>query len=123
LFKIGEPWMIRLEFELARPLRHVLAAVGLRSAESVPLVTWWSAAADLDAGRYVVEFPCEIPFCAGDIHFVVGISSHENTLYHAESNGGATISEIAIGEQPLRSSGTGILAATQRPPIQPLAKV
>jgi lipopolysaccharide transport system ATP-binding protein len=120
LFKIGEPWRIRLEFELERDLRHVIAAVGLRNAESVSLVTWWSAPGDYLAGRYAVDFECEIPFCAGEIHFVVGISSHENTLYHAESEGAVTISEIAVGEQPLRSSGTGILAATQRPAIQPL---
>jgi lipopolysaccharide transport system ATP-binding protein len=121
LFKIGEPWRIRLEFELGRDLRHVIAAVGLRNAESVSLVTWWSAPGDYRAGRYAVEFECAIPFCAGEIHFVAGISSHENTLYHAESEGGVTISEIAMGEQPLRSSGTGILAATQRPAIQPMS--
>ena len=120
LFRIGEPWRIRLEFELTRKLRHVIAAVGLRSAEAVPLVTWWSAPGDYAAGRYAVEFECEIPFCAGEIHFVAGISSNENTLYQAESEGGVTISEIAVGEQPLRSSGTGIIAATQRPAIQPL---
>ena len=118
LFRIGEPWKIRVEFEVTRELQHVIAGVGLRSIESVPLVTWWSAPRDLGAGQYAVEFECGIPFSAGEINFVVGISSHENTLYYAESPSGVAISEIAVGEQPLRSSGTGILATTQRPPIQ-----
>jgi lipopolysaccharide transport system ATP-binding protein len=118
LFRIGEAWKIRVEFELGRELRHVIAAVGLRSMEAVPLVTWWSAPADLGAGTYAVEFECDIPFSAGEITFVVGISSQENTLYHAESGCGVAISEIAVGEQPLRSSGTGILATNQRPPIR-----
>ena len=120
LFRIGEPWRIRLEFELTRDLPHVIAAVGLRSAESVPLVTWWSAPEDLKAGRYGVDFECAIPFAAGEVTFVAGISSHENTLYHAESPGVASISEIAVGEQPLRASGTGVIASTQRPPIRPM---
>jgi hypothetical protein len=107
-----------VEFELGRELRHVIAAVGLRSMESVSLVTWWSAPSDLAAGSYAAEFECDIPFCAGEISFVVGISSQENTLYHAESPGGVAISEIAVGEQPLRSSGTGIIATTQRPAIR-----
>jgi lipopolysaccharide transport system ATP-binding protein len=122
LFKIGEPWKIQVEFELGRGLRHVIAAVGLRSMESVPLVTWWSAPGDLSAGRYMVEFECDIPFSAGEISFVVGISSQENTLYHAEGAGGVAISEIAIREQPLRSSGTGIIATTQRPAIRELSR-
>jgi lipopolysaccharide transport system ATP-binding protein len=121
LFRIGEPWKIRLEFQLTRDLPHVIAAVGLRSMESVPLVTWWSAQSDLRAGSYAVEFECDIPFSAGEIDFVVGISSQEHTLYHAESPGGVAISEIAVGEQPLRSSGTGVISTTQRPPILCLA--
>jgi len=117
LFRIGEPWKVRVEFQLTRDLPHVIAAVGLRSIESVPLVTWWSAQSDLRAGSYSVEFECDIPFSAGEIDFVVGISSQEHTLYHAESPGGVAISEIAVGAQPLRSSGTGVISTTQRPPI------
>jgi ABC-type thiamine transport system substrate-binding protein len=86
--------------------------------ESVPLVTWWSAPGDLRAGCYTVDFECHIPFSAGEINFVVGISTHEIAVYYAEGVGSAAISEIAVGEQPLRSSGTGLIATTERPTIR-----
>jgi lipopolysaccharide transport system ATP-binding protein len=118
-FLIGEPWKIHLEFELDRELPHVIAAIGLRSIDSIPLVTWWSAPADLRAGRYSVEFHCHLPFSAGEMNFVVGLSSNERALYYVEGVGAVTISEIAMGEQPFRTSGTGVLASTERPSIVP----
>jgi len=118
MFKIGEPWKIQLEFELTRDLPYVIAAVGLRNVESVALLTWWSAPSDLVIGQYVVDFECQIPFSAGEINFVVGISSHEQTLYYAEGTSSAAISEIAVGDQPVRSSGAGLIAETQRPIIR-----
>ncbi|MGB8353004.1 MAG: polysaccharide ABC transporter ATP-binding protein [Chthoniobacteraceae bacterium] len=116
-FLIGEPWKIHLEFELTRETPHVIAAVGLRNIEGQPLVTWWSAPADLHAGRHAVEFHCRFPFSAGKMNFVVGISSNERPVYYVEGVGAVTISEISQGEQPLRASGTGILASSERPAI------
>jgi len=116
-FQLGEPWKILLEFELARQYPHVIAGVGLRSMEGVPLVTWWSAPQDLPPGRYSVEFRCEFPFSAGEMNFAVGITSDERTLYYVEGVGALTISEIAQGVQPHRASGAGILASMERPEI------
>lgn len=116
-FLLGEPWKIHLEFELDRDFPHVIAAVGLRNIEAVPLITWWSAPRDLRAGRYAVEFHCHLPFSAGEMNFVVGISSNERPLYYIEGVGAVTISEIARSEQPLRASGTGILVSSERPEI------
>ena len=118
-FLLNEPWRIRLEFEILKPLEHVLAAVGLRNVETVSLVTWWSAPADLQPGKYSVEFLCDLPFSAGGINFVIGISSHERTVYYLDGVGRVTISEVASEDQPLRASGTGILVSLQRPPIAP----
>jgi len=116
-FLIGEPWKLHLEFELNRDTTHVIAAVGLRNIEGMPLITWWSAPADLRAGRYAVEFHCHFPFSAGELNFVIGISSNERPIYYVEGVGAVTICEIAQGEQPLRASDTGILVSSERPEI------
>jgi len=118
-FRLGEPWRARVEFEVLAPLSHFIAAFGLRTLEAVPLITWWSAPRDLSPGRYAVEFPCDVPFSAGSMEFTVGLSSGERTLYYAEGVGGITISEIAVGAQPFRASGAGLLTSMQRPEIIP----
>jgi lipopolysaccharide transport system ATP-binding protein len=119
-FRLGEAWRIRLEFETKTPLNHVIAAVGLRNLEAIPLITWWSAPRDLPAGRWSAEFLCEVPFSAGSLDFAVGISSDERALYYVEGVGSVTISEVAIGEQPFRASGGGLLTSNQRPEIEPM---
>jgi hypothetical protein len=119
-FRLGEPWRIRLEFETKIPLSHVIAAVGLRNLEAIPLITWWSAPRDLPAGRWSAEFLCDIPFSASSFDFTVGISTHERSVYYAEGVGSVTVSEIAVGEQPVRASGAGLLTGSQRPEIRPL---
>jgi lipopolysaccharide transport system ATP-binding protein len=119
-FHIGEAWRIRVEFEVRRALPHVIAAAGLRNVEGFPLVTWWSAPSDLEPGKYFAEFTCELPLSAGDLNFTIGVSTHEHTVYYVEGVGAVAISEVALGEQPLRASGAGVLVTTQQPPIQPL---
>ena len=119
-FRLGESWKIRLVFTVRRPLSHVIAAVGPRNVESVPLVTWWSAPADLSPGEYAVEFVCDIPFSACEISFNVGITAFESSVYYEEGVGRAAISEIALGEQPLRAKYCGIIATFARPEIKPI---
>ncbi len=121
VFRLREPWRIRVELEVREAQPHVITAAGLRSAEGAPLITWWSAPSDLAAGRYAVEFACDIPFAAGALNFAIGISTHERPLYYVEGVGNVTISEVAAGEQPFRASGTGLLVSSQRPPIEVLA--
>ena len=116
-FRLGEPWRARLEFEVRQPMVHVIAAIGLRNAEGVSLITWWSEPRDLNLGLHFVDFDCEIPFSGGEIRFVAGISSNERTYYYVEDVGTLVISEIALGEQPLRASGAGILFSIDRPKI------
>jgi homopolymeric O-antigen transport system ATP-binding protein len=117
LVLIGEPWRIRLEFEVRQPMSHVIAAVGLMTAESVPLITYWSRPQDLQPGSYHVEFVCDLPLAAGDVTFNVGLSTHTRTTYYAQGIGHLRVSEVSTGVQPLRSSGAGLLLGRERPPI------
>jgi len=54
-----------------------------------------------------------------DIQFAVGISSYENTFYYIDAIGRVSISEVAIGQQPIRSSGVGLLLSDQTAEIKP----
>ncbi|MDH4152469.1 MAG: polysaccharide ABC transporter ATP-binding protein [Nitrospira sp.] len=116
-FRLGEPWRIAIEFELFCPVPQVIAAVGLISLDSVPLLTYWSKSKDLKPGHYSVEFDCKLPFSACDIQFVVSLSSYQRPFYHIQGVGHVSISPVAVNEQPLRSSGTGVLFSTQQPEI------
>jgi lipopolysaccharide transport system ATP-binding protein len=116
-FQLREPWRATVEFEITSAQSHVLAAFGLRSIDGVPLITWWSAPRDLAPGRYAADFLCDVPFSAGSLNFAIGISAEERSLYYAEGVGCVTIDEIAIGDQPVRASGTGVLTSLDRPPI------
>jgi lipopolysaccharide transport system ATP-binding protein len=119
-FRLGEPWRIRLEFEVLRALPHVIAGVGLCNSESLPLTTWWSAPRDLDPGKYCAEFQCDLPLAATELNFTVGLSTDEKSVYYAERVGSVEISEAAEGDQPHRASGCGLVFTTVRPEIRPL---
>jgi lipopolysaccharide transport system ATP-binding protein len=108
--KLGEPWQIRVEFEISSVLEHCIVAVGLRTLDSIPLVTVWSRATDLQRGDYLVEF-------AGQMTIAVGISSFERTLFYREELAQVSIADVAVGGQPLRASGAGFITSFSRPEI------
>ena len=116
-FRFGEAWRIRLQFDISASIEHCIAAVGLQTLDAIPITTFWSQPADLRAGRYVAEFPCDLSISAGEVALVVGISSFERTVFYRERFSQVSISELADGEQPHRVSGAGLITATYRPEI------
>ncbi len=118
-FNLGEPWIIVLEFELFEPLNHVIAAIGVVTFEWTPVITYWSKPKDLPAGKYKVEFACDLPISATDLQFAVGISTYERAIYYQQGLGQVTITPLAINrEQPLRSSGVGLMYSAPKSEIQ-----
>jgi homopolymeric O-antigen transport system ATP-binding protein len=118
-FRFGEPWRIRLQFEIAAGIDHCIAAVGLQTLDAIPIITFWSQPADLKAGSYVTEFPCDLSLSAGEVAIVVGISSFERAVFYRERFSQVSISGLADEEQPHRTSGAGLITATLRPQITP----
>ncbi|MGC8880319.1 MAG: hypothetical protein ACP5R2_13970, partial [Anaerolineae bacterium] len=112
-FHLWEKWRIMLEFEIFKPTSHVIAAVGILNFEGVSIITYWSRPKDLQPGRYCVEFLCSVPLKACDLNFAVGLSEHERAFYYVQGVGHIAISEIALGEQPFRASGAGLLLSRQ----------
>ncbi len=116
-FHAGEAWRIVLDFEMFKPTPHVIAAVGLATLDSVSVITYWSKAEELGPGGYSVEFECTAPLQACDLQFAVGLSSYESTFYYVHRIGHVSISDAALGQQPIRASGTGLLLSSQHPEI------
>lgn len=121
-FRLGEPWKIRLEFELLRAISEVIAAVGLVTVDSIALITYWSEPKDLVPGTYYAEFTCDVPLSAMGLRLAVGISSGNTSLYYVDGVGGASISEVACAQQPHRTKGAGLLLNTRTYEIQPVLK-
>jgi homopolymeric O-antigen transport system ATP-binding protein len=118
-FRFGEPWRIRLQFDISDGINHCIAAIGLQTLDSIPITTFWSQPADLKAGGYVIEFPCDLSLSAGEVAIVIGISSFERTVFYRERFSQVSISELVEGEQPHRVSGAGLITAMFRPQITP----
>jgi len=116
-FFLGEKWSTVLEFAMRSPAQQVMGAVGLSTSDSVPIITYWSRPQDLKAGRYRVEFPCDLRLAHSDVQITVGLSSLDRTFYYIQSAGAVSIGEIALDEQPVRASGTGFLSSLERPTI------
>lgn len=112
-FRLGERWRVALEFDLFRPAPHVIGAVGLSTLDSIDIVTFWSEPRDLTPGSYVVEFDCDVPLKACELKFTVGLSTNERTFCFVRDVGRVSINEAAVGEQPIRASGAGLLLGQQ----------
>ena len=119
-FRLGEKWCALVEFQIHSTLPHVIAGFGLRSLDGTPLVTWWSAPADLTPGHYTADFLCDLPLAAGEMNFAIGLTADEKNIYYAEGIGALSISEVALATQPHRATGCGVIFTTERPQIRQL---
>jgi lipopolysaccharide transport system ATP-binding protein len=119
-FKIGERWVIRLEFEIKKSLKHIIAGIGLSTHESIGLVTYWSQPTDLEPGCYYVDFFCDLPLKATRINIIVGLTEHERNFYYLQDAGTIEVLQVSTGEQPFRVVGAGLLLGNQNNTIYPL---
>jgi lipopolysaccharide transport system ATP-binding protein len=119
-FRLGEPWRVILEFETRQVYEHFIAGVGIVTLDSVPVVTYWSKPQDLPPGKYLVEFDVDLPLAASELQFAVGLSSYERPIYYVQGLGHVSVSDVAVSEQPVRASATGLLYTVQRSGIEPL---
>jgi lipopolysaccharide transport system ATP-binding protein len=116
-FKLGEQWRVRMEIDISARIDHCIAAIGLQTLGSIPLVSYWSQPRDIIAGGYLIEFNCDLALSAGEVTIAVGISSFERSLFYREQVGRVSIQEIAAGSQPIRGSGAGFITSFHRPEI------
>jgi len=117
VFHIGENWVFRLEFSTTKKLSNLVVGIGFSTFEGVPITTYWSEQTDIEAGEYCVNFIWENNLASCILQMNVGFSVFDQNLFYFEGIGRITITEISLGDQPYRASGTGILSNSQRSKI------
>ena len=118
-FRLDEKWRVVLEFELFKDVEHFIAGLGIVTIDGIALATYWSVPKDSHPGKFQVSFDIDLPLRACEVRFIVGLSSYERTFYYADGVGHVSISEIALGTQPLRSTGSGLLLTRQVAKVVP----
>jgi lipopolysaccharide transport system ATP-binding protein len=118
MFMIGQRWQVALEFTMRRDAEDVVVAVAIVSLEGYAVTTCWSSSQSLAQGRYVVEFPFQLDLAHGYYMFNITMSSKGQTFYAVEHVGSLHVSELAVGSQPYKPSGAGLLVSAARPQIR-----
>ncbi len=118
-FNIGQPWLVTVEFRVSKSIQHLIVAIGLQTVTQIPIMSIWSQPADIMPGCYDVEFLCDLPLSAGEISLTLGISTFERTILYNEGLCLISILDVAVEQQPFRTSGAGLVASFARPMITP----
>jgi lipopolysaccharide transport system ATP-binding protein len=107
---VGRPWQVRVYFRVTRRMEHFIAALGLRTAEGVPIRTGWSAPQTIEPGDYQAVFrETNLVLSAGIYHLVVGLSTYERTFHYADCAGALEIAEYSEGVNLVRLSRSGLI--------------
>jgi lipopolysaccharide transport system ATP-binding protein len=120
MFLLDESWRMVLEFEMYKFLPHCIAAIGMGTIDQIPVATYWSKPRDLPPGKYVVEFDVDLPLKACELQFTVGLSTYERSFYYKDNIGHVSIVEVAVGDQPIRARGAGLLRTSESAEIRTL---
>jgi len=117
-FKINEMFRIRMEFEVFKPLKHCIAAIGLVTLQGVSLVTYWTKPKKINPGKYFSDFFCDISLKACDLRINVGLSENDKSFYYVENQGRISIIELSDSGKPFRTKGAGLLLGNTNGEIQ-----
>jgi lipopolysaccharide transport system ATP-binding protein len=120
LFRVGEPWRVRLEVKTGRPLRGFVVGLGLITSEGVGLQTSWTEPQDIVEGVFEFVFTQKHVCLAADSYrLVVGLSESGASIQQFE----AGRLEVT-GENPLipvvAASGYGLVLNSMQTEVRPL---
>lgn len=114
LFLAREPWQLRVEFEVRSLVRNGILAVGIQTADHIPVRTVWSTASEWTPGRYHAVFSEPwLELAPGQYFLCVGLSEYERPLQYDESMV-LQIADATVGEAPVRYQGCGLVINTSR---------
>ena len=120
VFKIGEKWIVRLEFEVYKNIENFTASIGISTLEATTIITYWSHPSTVNKGRYFVEFLCDIPLKASHLAIHVDLHEQGRPFYHTQGVGSVEVTSVSNIDQPLKVIGRGILIGNQNSEIYPL---
>jgi lipopolysaccharide transport system ATP-binding protein len=93
-FSVGQPWQVRIFFEILRKTPGVMIALGILTNEDVGLRTSWSDLENLEPGKYEAVFKENALWLgAGNYKLIVGLSSRMLPFQYVENAANLRISE------------------------------
>jgi lipopolysaccharide transport system ATP-binding protein len=93
-FSVGQPWQVRIFFEILRKTPGVMIALGILTNEDVGLRTSWSDLENLEPGKYEAVFKeSTLWLGAGNYKLIVGLSSRMLPFQYVENAANLRISE------------------------------
>jgi lipopolysaccharide transport system ATP-binding protein len=85
-FKLGEPWTLRIRFQVVRKQPAFVAGIGVRSLSGASVQTVWTNPADVEPGEYEAVFrQGGVTLSAGAYIVLVGLSSSDRSIQQFEA--------------------------------------
>lgn len=118
-FKVNEPFMVDINFDIRRDTPSVIAAVGLTNERNVSLNTQWSKPMDLKPGKYQTSFVFNLPLNPMQLSMNIGVSSRGKAIYYKKNVGLIAIEPIHsdLGK-PALTLRAGVITGKQESTIQ-----
>jgi len=98
---VGQRFVVQADLHLRRPLTGVVAALGLVTADDVPVCTCWSETRDLPAGEHRVRFDIDLPLKAGPLGFALSVSDADGVHYYCSGQGRFTVGPAVDDAAPV----------------------
>jgi lipopolysaccharide transport system ATP-binding protein len=85
-FKLGEPWTLRIRFQVVRKQPAFVAGIGVRSLSGTSVQTVWTNPTDVEPGEYEAVFrQGGVSLSAGAYIVLVGLSSSDRSIQQFEA--------------------------------------
>jgi hypothetical protein len=85
-FKLGEPWTLRIRFQVVRKQPAFVAGIGVRSLSGTSVQTVWTNPTDVEPGEYEAVFrQGGVTLSAGAYIVLVGLSSSDRSIQQFEA--------------------------------------
>jgi len=112
-FAVGEPWRIRVRFEVARPYDAFVVAVGLVSGDGSPAQTAWGEPAAVAPGTHEAVFEQTASLQAGPYTLLVGLSASDQSIQQIEAARFDISGDRPQGYFPM-TAGAGVVLNSMR---------
>jgi len=110
---VGQPWSVRVRFNVCRAYEHFVVGLGLVAADGVPAQTAWSEPAAVTPGAYEATFEQQATLQASTYTLLVGLSDSDKGLQQIEAARFDISGENPQGNFPM-TAGVGAVLNTMK---------
>ena len=110
---VGQPWSVKVRFNVCRAYEHFVVGLGLVAADGVPAQTAWSEPAAVTPGAYEATFEQQATLQASTYTLLVGLSDSDKGLQQIEAARFDISGENPQGNFPM-TAGVGAVLNTMK---------